>query len=66
MRPTSGDGAQMTRIVLALVIAIVGLSVLVSAGPTLVGLAHAAVPLVIAIGLVVAVLRLVWHITNRY
>lgn len=46
--------------------AIVLLSVLVSAGPTLVGLAHAAVPLVIALGSVAVVLRLVWYFTNRY
>jgi hypothetical protein len=49
-----------------MVIGIVALSVLVSAGPTLVGLAHAVVPLVIAIGVVIVALRLVWHFTNRY
>lgn len=49
-----------------LVVAIVTLAVLVSAGPTLVGLAHAAVPLVIAIGSVAGLLRLIWHFTNRY
>lgn len=38
---------------------------LVSAGPTIVALANALAPLVLAIGLVAGVLRLVWHYTNR-
>jgi hypothetical protein len=49
-----------------LVIAIVGLAVLTAAGPTLVALAHAAVPLVIAVGVVVLALRAVWFFTNRW
>lgn len=36
------------------------------AGPALAGLAHAAVPLVVAVGVVAALLRIVWHFTNRY
>jgi hypothetical protein len=48
-----------------LVVAIVSLSVLVSAGPTLIALAHAALPLVIAGGLVAAILRLVFFHTRR-
>lgn len=38
---------------------------LVSAGPVIVALANALAPLVLAVGLVVAVLRLVWHYTHR-
>jgi len=49
-----------------LIPAIVLLSVLVSAGPTLVGLMDAAVPLVIAAGCVAAVLRLVFFHTRRW
>lgn len=56
----------MTRLTVALVAAVVGLAVLVAAGPTLVALLDAAVPLVIAVGAVVVVLRLVWHFTNLY
>jgi hypothetical protein len=54
-----------SRLVPSLVAAIVLLAVLVSAGPTLVQLAHAAVPLVIAFGVVAVLLRLVWWFTNR-
>ena len=55
----------MNRATGFLVAAIVGLAVLVSAGPTLVALAHAAVPLVIAVGIVAVVLRLVvFHTRN--
>ncbi len=53
----------MTRF---LVIAIVGLAVLTAAGPTLVALAHAAVPLIIAGGAVAIVMRAVWFFTNRW
>jgi hypothetical protein len=56
----------MSRPVVYLVAAIVALSVLVSAGPTLIGLLNATVPLVVAGGSVVVALRLVWHFTNRY
>lgn len=49
-----------------LVVAIVGLAVLTSAGPTVVALAHALVPIVLAVGAVAVVLRLVWYFTNRY
>jgi hypothetical protein len=54
------------RLTWFLVIAIVGLAVLVSAGPTLVALLQAAVPLVVAVGALGIILRLVWHYTNRY
>jgi hypothetical protein len=56
----------MRSLVVLLVVSIVGLSALVSAGPTLISLADAAVPLVIAVGIVVGVLRLIWHYTSRY
>lgn len=57
---------MLNRLVVLLVCSVVALSVLVSAGPTLVALADAAVTLVIAGGLVVALLRIVWHYTGRY
>lgn len=44
--------------------ALVGLSVLVAAGSTLVGLARVLPSLVLALGLVVALLRLVWFMTS--
>jgi hypothetical protein len=37
-----------------------------SAGPRLVVLMQAVVPLIVAVGLVIVVVRLVWHYTNRY
>jgi hypothetical protein len=40
--------------------------VLVSAGPTLVALAHAAVPVVIAVGIVAVIVRLVFFHTRRW
>lgn len=56
----------MTRLVVFLIVCVVALSMLVSAGPTLIGLTHAAVPVVIAVGSVVIALRIVWHFTSRY
>lgn len=56
----------MTRGVAWLIIAVVALSVLNSAGPTLIGLAEMAVPLVVAVGSVVIAARIVWHFTSRY
>ncbi|HET7052974.1 MAG TPA: hypothetical protein VFI09_03540 [Solirubrobacterales bacterium] len=55
----------MNKPMMLLIIAIVTLSVLVSAGPTLVALAHAAVPLVIVGGIVAVVLRLVFFHTRH-
>lgn len=49
-----------------LIVAVAIWLVLVSAGPTLVELFHAAVPLVIVVGLVVAVLRLIHFHTNKW
>ena len=51
--------------VLWLFAAFLCLCALVSAGPTIVALAHALAPLVLSIGLVAAVVRLVWHYTTR-
>jgi membrane protein YdbS with pleckstrin-like domain len=56
----------MSKPVAYLIVAIVFLSILVSAGPTLVALANAAVPLVMVVGSVAIALRLVWYFTNRY
>jgi hypothetical protein len=53
----------MTRF---LVIAIVGLAALIAAGPTLVALAHAAVPLVVAGGVMLLIMRAAWYLTNRW
>lgn len=49
-----------------LLVAVVIWAVLVSAGPTLIELIHAAIPLVIVAGVVVAVLRLVVFHTRRW
>lgn len=54
---------RSTRLLLA---STVVLALVMSAGPTLVHLAQAAVPLVIALGAVAVVVRLVWYLTNRY
>lgn len=50
---------------LALFAAFLLLYALVAAGPTIVALANALTPLVLVVGLVVCVVRLVWHYTNR-
>jgi hypothetical protein len=49
-----------------LVAAIVLLSALASAGPTLIDLTHAAVPLVVVVGIVVALVRLVFFHTRNW
>ncbi len=58
----SDDPSPSGRVLLL----IVGLVAIVAAGPTLIALLHAAVPLVIVGGIVAVVLRVVWHYTNRY
>jgi hypothetical protein len=55
----------MSRPVALLLAAIVILSLPVAAGPTLVGLANALPAVVLAVGFVVALLRLVWFFTRR-
>lgn len=49
-----------------LIILAVALTLIVSAGPTLIALAHALVPLVIVGGIIAAVLRIVWHYTDHH
>lgn len=56
----------MNRLVICLIVAIVVLCLLVSAGPTLVALAHAAIPLVSVVGIVVVVVRLVFFHTRKW
>lgn len=51
--------------VAVLIAAIVAMSVLVSAGPTVVGLFNVLPSLVLAVGLAAALLRLVWFVTSR-
>jgi hypothetical protein len=56
----------MNKAVVNLIAAIVVLSMLASATPALLRLANAAIPLVLVVGVVVVVIRLVWHVTGRY
>lgn len=55
----------MNKPVIYLIVAIVTLSILVSAGPTLIALVNTAVPLVVAVGIVAVVLRLVFFHTRH-
>lgn len=55
----------MEKTVGYMIIATICLSVLMAAGQTLIALANAVAPLVLASGLVVCVIRVVWHYTNR-
>lgn len=54
----------MTRLIQAGLIGIVGLAALVAAGPSLVRLVQALLPLVLVAGVVAAVLRMVWWLTG--
>jgi threonine/homoserine efflux transporter RhtA len=56
----------VNRIVAWLVLALVALAVLTQVTPMLIRLAHAALPLVVAMGCVLAALRIVWYFTSRY
>lgn len=56
----------MVRLLVVLTAWLAVIALLAAVGPTLIALLHAAVPLVIAVGVVVAVLRLVWHFTSLY
>lgn len=56
----------MNKTVALLVAIVVTLAVIVSAGPTIVAMAHAAVPLVLVIGLVAILMRLAWWLTGRW
>ncbi len=54
----------MNRLIQSTLLGIVGLVVLVAASPTLLKLAGALIPLVLAVGVVVALLKCVWFYTR--
>jgi hypothetical protein len=54
----------MSRFIATLAIVVVGLVVLTAATPALTKLAHALVPLIVAVGIVVALLKLVFWYTR--
>jgi hypothetical protein len=54
----------MTKLIQAVLLALVGLVVLASATPALTKLAGALVPLVVVVGIVLALLRCVWWLTG--
>jgi hypothetical protein len=54
----------MNKLGSVLVTGVVGLVVLAAAGPTLIRLAHAVVPVVVVGGIVVFVLRVLWFYTR--
>jgi hypothetical protein len=54
----------MTRFFSTVLLIVVGLAALAAAGPALTRLIAALVPLVLVVGIVVAVLRLVWWHTR--
>jgi hypothetical protein len=54
----------VSKLIQALLLGIVGLVALVAAGPTITKTIQAATPLVLVLGVVAAVLRLVWSYTR--
>lgn len=54
----------MNKLIQGILLILVGLVVLAAASPTLTRLIGALVPLVMVVGIVVAVLRLVWFYTR--
>ena len=56
----------MNKLIQALLLGIFGLAAFIAAGPTLTQVAGALIPLVLVIGVVVAVLRVVWAATRRW
>jgi hypothetical protein len=58
------DRAAMTKLASMLLVVVVGLAALSAAGPTLIRIIGALVPLVLVVGVVIAVLRLVWFYTR--
>jgi hypothetical protein len=54
----------MTKLISTLALVVVGLVALGSVGPSLTRLINAFVPLILVVGIVVAVLRLVWFYTR--
>jgi hypothetical protein len=61
----SGGHDPLGKPVTSLIAAIVALSILVSAGPTLIALMNSAVPVIAVAGIVAAVLRLVFFHTRH-
>jgi hypothetical protein len=62
----SGGHSPMSQQGTFLLVAVVLLGLLMSAGPTLVDLMRAAIPLVLVVGLVAAILRLVFFHTRKW
>jgi hypothetical protein len=56
----------MTKLVTTLAVVVLGLVALGAVGPRITQLMGALVPLVLVVGIVVAVLRLVWFYTRRW
>ena len=56
----------MNKLIQALLLGIFGLATLVAAGPTLIKLVGVLIPLLLVVGVVVAVLRVVWAATRRW
>jgi len=56
----------MNKLIQALLLGIAGLAALIAAGPTITKLVGALIPLVLVVGVVVAVLRVVWAATRRW
>jgi hypothetical protein len=56
----------MNRLVAALALGIVGLTILAAIGPTLTKVISALVWLIVAIGLVACLVRVVWTATRRW
>ena len=56
----------MSRLIQALLCGIFGLAALIAAAPAITKLADALIPLVLVIGVVIAVLRVVWAATRRW
>lgn len=56
----------MTKLVQIVALGVFGLVILSAASPALARLFNAAVPLVITVGVVAAVLRMVWAATRRW
>jgi hypothetical protein len=54
----------MSKLINVLVLGVIGLVVLDATGPTITRLISALVPLVLAVGIVVAILRCVWWLTG--
>lgn len=48
----------------AIWIGLIAVAVLGTCGPTVVALAHALIPLVLVVGIVLCALRLIWHHTS--